>query len=152
PLAPASEPLQQLMNAANKILNEFAQNATFDPAALFEVVKGAESFSASLKKNVDCGLVDNPATYSTAITGIVQQLLKVAFFGPPPPNLDVAHLTALIYAGIETGAIGDGATDQKTSKEILAGAELVFEGLLKEAIKGGFKSWMEEIHAVAIAV
>jgi hypothetical protein len=149
--ATAAEPLKELMDAANQLLQAFQQDGTLDPTALFDLVKSAESFDASLQKNAACGLVDDPATFSIAITGVTTQLLKLAF-GPYGAKFTTAQLADLIYAGISTGAIGSGAVDQAASEEILAAAKLVFAERLDQAVTGGFKTWVEDVLEVSIAV
>jgi hypothetical protein len=150
--ASAAEPLKQLMGAANQLLQAFQQNGTLDPAALFELVKSAENFDASLQKNTACGLVDDPATFSVAITGVVTQMLKLAFGPSYAPKFSTAQLADLVYAGFATGAIGSGAVDQAASDEILAAAKPVFADRLDQAIQGGFKSWIEDVLEISIVV
>jgi hypothetical protein len=150
--ASADEPLKQLMDTASQLLTAFQQDGTLDPTALFELVKSAENFSASLQKNTACGLVDDPVTFSVAITGIVTQMLRLAFGPEYASKFDTTQLADLVYAGIATGAIGPGAVNQATSEEILAAAKPVFADRLDQAIKGGFKSGIEDVLEIAIAV
>jgi hypothetical protein len=150
--ATASEPLKQLMDAANQLLTAFQQDGTLDSTALFELVKSAENFSASLQKNTACGLVDDPVTFGVAITDIVTQMLRLAFTPAYASKFNTTQLADLVYAGFATGAIGPGAVNQAASEEILAAAKPVFADRLDQAIQGGFKAWIEDVLEISIAV
>lgn len=146
-----SDALAELTTAASEILQSFQQDGVFDPAALFQLVKSAESFSANLKKNTACGLVEDPNTFSTAITGVVTQMLTLAF-GPYADKFTPAQLADLIYAGIATGALGSGAADAAKATALEAAAKTQMQLRLQDAISNGFKSFIEDILEVAIAM
>jgi hypothetical protein len=146
--AGASEALKQLTSTAGQLLQAFEQSGQLDTGALFELVKAAESFSTSLKKNTACGLVSDSATFNLAITDIVKEMLTLAF-GKFADQLSTAQLADLVYAGVATGAMGAGAIDQKTSKELLGQAETLFTARLDDAIAAKSKADIEHILEIA---
>lgn len=146
----SNEALADLMTKAQAVADAFVATGTLDGAALAEVVEEAEAFSSSLAKSSECGIVTQPGNFSLAITGIVRDMVELAFANAG--NLTTDQFTDLLWWGTQVGAIGEGAIDQEFSNQFLDDAQALFETRLDAAITAGDAAAITDIMIGAITM
>jgi hypothetical protein len=126
--------LADLVHAASELVNAAATGSA-DAASLIEVVERAEDFSAGLKKNAECGFINNAGEFNTALTGLIRDLLEVVI--TDPDAFGTGDLVELLTIGLRVGAVGAGATDQATSDKIIGNFKNIFDDRIDAAVAVG---------------
>ncbi len=140
-----ADTLNAILNELDALLSLGTASGGLAYDAIAQALHEAEDFAASLPGGAKCGLPGTDTfqlALSTKVAAVLEQILSV------PGVVSTEELTDLMYLGVEAGAIGAGAPDQATSKQLLADLEAELGKRLQAALAADDAA---EIEAVKIA-
>ncbi len=104
--------------------------------------------AAALPGNAKCGLVKKPDAFHLAISSKVADLLSYVISSPDKFTTD--QLVEIMWAGVQVGAVGAGAFDQKFSKDVLHDFEHILTERLQKAVAAKDNKAIDDIVVAAV--